>query len=771
MIMGLGMTILISVMILLLNVFLDIFSDDIAHMLTKMPRMRQYTYQAPVLLLCAADQNNAKCQQICVDRGGGWEFQTAGDRRLCRGPDDYSLASMQQELAARNKIASLTPEQQDENSNVVLEFFGMIGAHIESVTVYPSRAALDPIQETLAELRAVNDELPSRLPFYYMMVQIGFVILAVVILVAIIYWVLEDTPIGEKARGVSMIKGAITVAAFSLIIPLAWDPAAIFMENSAMYIMGVDGQHAGDITKRVVLKAGAVEYRGFDPVAMFNELIWHPGGLIGGLTDTVTGQLQEVFLNTILALARAQAVVLTVLLLFITSIVRVEVTMLAVMMYPITGALALLPIFTNYGLHKVVHTHIIGGLIAPITGAIIFAGGYATILAQEAAGVFPLEQWITSLTILIIASTVPIATMTWITQAAQQANATISEGFRSTMSIAMPMFSALGGAIMGGSMGGGGGGSGAKGFLGSLFGSAAGNMGGGGGGSGGGGSGTSGTTSAATAQELGGTTIPNMPATGSAPLAGHADSELDKSTSAINTGGVNPLDDAQNTITANQAAERLKYKAMAEAIAAETGSSGTSGVGTGSSETGSTGTDGAEPSDSGGDSGDESQDEPKIKPDRHGGVKASLLAGLAAGMSSVATGSLFNQQQSPLGGGMEEISKEVQQNMNAKKDAYEKSYAQAKQEAKETTAQTDAKAAAEEAEVHAREDSMTDRLAHETFMDSHKASRKSVFNMRSPTPIDGAPFGGGSGGDTGGGDAGTSGEAPSSSAKAKHNED
>ena len=552
-----------------------------------------------------------------------------------------------------------------------------------------------------------------------------------------------------------MIKGAITVAAFSLIIPLVWDPVAIFMENSAMYIMGVDGQHAGDIAKRVILKAGAVEYRGFDPVAMLNELVWHPGGLIGGVTDTVTGQLQEVFLNTILALARAQAVVLTVLLLFITSIVRVEVTMLAVMMYPITGALALLPIFTNYGLHNVVRTHIIGGLMAPITGAIIFAGGYATILAQEAAGVFPLEQWITSLTILIIASTVPIATMTWISQAAQQANATIGEGFRSTMSIAMPMFSALGGAVMGGG-GAGGIGGGAKGFLGNMFGSAAGSAATGGGGGGGG---TTKTTSATTAQGLGGTTIPNMPVGGTAPMQSPGgDSNLDKSTAAINTGKTNPMDVTERIAMANEATERRKHKAMAEAIAAEMGGSGTG-------ETG-----GGDGGDSGSDSDDNSDGETgKKSGDGPSHTKMSLLgAGMLAGFANAMNGSLFNPQQSPLGGGMGEVSKEVTKDMTKTQKQYEKAYDKETKRASADAAATQAKIDAEAAAAQAQADALTGRQSHVSTMGSDTSSGQSVLNLRSSTPTDGAPFGGGSDGGMGGSGDGRN-SSPGTAEKSSNN--
>ena len=50
--------------------------------------------------------------------------------------------------------------------------------------------------------------------------------------------------------------------------------------------------------------------------------------------------------------ARAQATVMTLVTMFITSIVRIEVTMIGIMIYPIVAALSLTPVFKEGGLYE-----------------------------------------------------------------------------------------------------------------------------------------------------------------------------------------------------------------------------------------------------------------------------------------------------------------------------------------------------------------------------------------------------------------------------------
>ena len=493
-IIAIGIALFIALITLILNIFLYTFADDVADQITRMPRMYQYDYVEPVVLLCAAQESESTCRQICNDRNSsanttlatGWTFQPAGDKFLCRGPTNMALNT--DGLYEHNRAVVQTRTGNDTLSN---SGFGSIGAHIQSAWVYPTRAAPDPIQETIAELASRNESSPSRLPFYYMMVGIGFVILAVNVMIAIVYWMFEDTPLVRQKQSVEIIRGVLTVAAFSLIMPIVWDPAAVFIENAAIFIMSPNGMHAGDVTAQVVLEAGAVKWPEFKIEDILNQIVFHPGGVWGGIQDTITGAVQEVFINIILGFARAQATVLTLISIFITSIVRVEVTMLVVMMYPIAAALALNPLFKSNKLYEEVKTHLIGGLLAPIVGAIIFVTGYATIEAQYATGVQALERWITSLTILIMASTIPVASMGYVGTAAEKATGIISEGFKTSMSVAAPVLGAAGGMMS--SMGGGGmvkaigsmGSSMAGGAMGGLAGGA---MGGGGGGGGGGGS-------------------------------------------------------------------------------------------------------------------------------------------------------------------------------------------------------------------------------------------------------------------------------------------
>ena len=497
-ILAIGIGLVIALVTLFLNIFLYTFADDVADMITKMPRMYQYSYMAPVVLLCDfPKESKDTCRTVCESRNviegppeSQWKFVPSGDRMLCEGPTDLSVATGQIDSINR-QIGQKRAGHENPTSTVL----GSVGL-IQSVFVYPSRAAEDPIKATIDEYATKQEDRPSRVPFYYMMVGIGLAILLINTLIAIVYWLFEDTPLMKLEQSMTMFRGIITVGIIMLIIPIVWDPLVIFIENSAMFIMSPGGKYAGDVAAQVVLEAGAVRWPDFNMEQILSNIIFHPGGVWGGIGDVINGAVQETFVQVIMGFARAQATVMTLVTMYITSIIRVEITMVAVMMYPIAAALSLNPLFKGNELFGAVKAHIIGGLIAPITGAIIFVTGYATIEAQYATGALALERWITALTILIIASTVPVATMKWVGAAAADAKAIIGDSISTAMKVGAPMLGAAG-ALFAGGAGGGGGGGGIVGAAGSIIaGSTAGAVGSAVGGSGGGRGGGGGSISA-----------------------------------------------------------------------------------------------------------------------------------------------------------------------------------------------------------------------------------------------------------------------------------
>ena len=444
-----GFAILITLITIMLNIFLGIFADDVAGWITEMPRMNQYQYAKPEVFLCA-DANPGYCEQVCDSKGNGWMFWIDGDRFLCQSPRDMSL---DKSLSYYNN--RVVTGQTEQDGNLFVAFIGdTLGSAYTnafvSPFVYPTRAAPDPIRETIAEVFSPRADAPSRLPFYYMMAGIGYVILAINVLIAVIYWIFEDTPLVQQKQSMSMIKKSLEVGVFIMIIPIVWDPLAIFVENAALFIMSPNGMYAGDVAAQVVLRAGAVQFPDVNLDSIASDIINSPIGPINAIGESIGQSSQSFFVEIILSLARAQATVMTLISMFIVSIVRIEVTMIAVMMYPIAAALGITPIFRSNKLTVEVNAHIIGGLTAPIVGAIIFTVGYSSLLAGQATGDWPLDVWITSLTILIMASIIPTSSMTWIAKAEERAFSIIGDSIKTSMTAGTMMAAGIGGAMAAG---------------------------------------------------------------------------------------------------------------------------------------------------------------------------------------------------------------------------------------------------------------------------------------------------------------------------------
>ena len=487
-VMALAIVIFIGLITAILNVVMHTFGDDVAEWITEMPTLREYNYTKQDVFLCA-ESNAQTCKLMCdtaseADWGLGvghaeWKFDDSNPSQItCTSPYTDSIASqmikwrVDEEEKARQ--AKLRPDIAYEKTDTIKYLQALWQSTTEVVTFLPNvihyvvtnpdtgeeeerqiknvaamastyhtRVVPNPIEETFAKLDPKNETGKSRLPFYWMLAGIGFVILLINVMIGIIYWIFEDTPLKARENGMDMIKKSFYVGIYILLIPLIWDPVAVFMENSALFIMSIDGQHPGDITSKVILEAGAITFPNIDVWAFISEV--ETSGL-----ETLGTALQNTFLVILLGVARAQATVLTMITMLITNIVRVEVTMLAVMIYPIAGALAITPIFKDNQLSSAVNKNILGGITAPIIGAVIFVIGYATLESMVVTDAWAIDKWITALTIMIMASTVPVATMTWVGSTVTQATSIIGGSFKTAMSVGAPVLGAVGGMMSGG---------------------------------------------------------------------------------------------------------------------------------------------------------------------------------------------------------------------------------------------------------------------------------------------------------------------------------
>ena len=203
--------------------------------------------------------------------------------------------------------------------------------------------------------------------------------------------------------------------------------------------MSPDGRHAGDITALVILEAGTITWPEANFNDVFNNIMSNPLGILGGLGEAIGKSLQDIFVGLILSFAKAQATVMTVIALFITSIIRVEITMIVLMMYPIAVAIHIMPFFgQTETLYQKVKETMIAAPMAPVLGGIVFVIGFASLESLQAVDEWALDRWIVALTILHLASGIPIAGIAWVSEIANKTTDIINSSMQTAMTVGAP---------------------------------------------------------------------------------------------------------------------------------------------------------------------------------------------------------------------------------------------------------------------------------------------------------------------------------------------
>lgn len=458
----------------LANLFIFEFGDEVAYMITKMPRLHEYDYVTPVIGVCRHEGGGRveECAASCRSAGGSFDEGSM----TCRGPSGRPAAAVAEPcldfMGDGDPAGYMMMYESDGEFRsafhdacpgmTIREATGTDGLFPAPIDWtadnphYEERVMPSPLDETVAELASRSDEPASRIAYYYALAGIGIGMLVVAMLLAAAKWMIEDTPLIEEDRrdGIRTIKSSAFAIVYIMLLPLVWDPAAIFLENAALLLMAVDGRDPGAVTLEVVRIAGSIYVPDLNPEGIFNALWLNQPGLYGNLGDALTDAFQGIVLNTVMAMARALSVTLTMVAIFITSVVRVEITMLAVMLYPLALGLRHLPYFKENAFSAEVVRHLQGAVLAPVLGAIIFAGGYATLLAGAgSASSHAIEAWLTSLIVLILASTIPTATMGWVGKASQAANQIVMRSLDAGIKTALPVMSAAGAMLPVGGLG------------------------------------------------------------------------------------------------------------------------------------------------------------------------------------------------------------------------------------------------------------------------------------------------------------------------------
>lgn len=314
----------------------------------------------------------------------------------------------------RQDISDLEDEKIDALKNNDIE-------KIEEIT-----EQIDVLEQEITDL-GYPVEPNVNLRLYWLFGSFSSILLVVIMMISGILLLLEKASLGiQQGMAKKMFLSSIFGLVVIFMIPEVWDPIAVTIEDTALYMLNPfgDGEPQDTITKLWCKMGVCVEDSA--------SLIYADEQLLNSdINDTLVSNLdsigQDIFVNLFLGFFRITATSMVSLLFFITAIVRIEFTMIIVITMPLWILFRFIPVLKK--LSQIIFTSFIGCCFAPIIVALILFVGeqYTTAHPTEA-----LQQWITVLAIATLAQTFLIILAPILQSTISQANSTVSTGIQST---------------------------------------------------------------------------------------------------------------------------------------------------------------------------------------------------------------------------------------------------------------------------------------------------------------------------------------------------
>lgn len=251
------------------------------------------------------------------------------------------------------------------------------------------------------------------LAMYGLMVQIAFGLFGALLMLAGISYFFEELSVVRPGTAQAMVSRMAVLAPLYLALPLAWDTAAILIESASLYLMDPFGGDPHARTARLWCMMGSavctVDGTSVDPLDAFGAGAFERGSALdvgawsAVLQDPLAGEGFAV--NVLLALFKGFAVMFMTAMMFVLSAVRVMLTEVVVVSFPLVTAVGLVPWINTSRISELFQQNLVGLALAPLMSALVLSVGVSAIDSQQMP---PLRAWFQLLSVGFLAVFFPV---------------------------------------------------------------------------------------------------------------------------------------------------------------------------------------------------------------------------------------------------------------------------------------------------------------------------------------------------------------------------
>ena len=270
--------------------------------------------------------------------------------------------------------------------------------------------------EGLPQLTGPPGELAASHPslaMYGLMVQVAFGLFAVLLMLAGVSYFFEELSVVRPGTAQAMVARMAVLAPLYLALPLVWDTAALLIESSSLYLMDPFGGDPRGRTARLWCMMGSaactVDGTTVDPLDAFAAGAFERESALS--LETWSGVLQSPLagegfaVNVLLALFKGFAVMFMTAMMFVLSAVRVLLTEVIVVSFPLVTAIGLVPWINTSRISELFQQNLVGLSVAPLMSAVVLSVGMSAIDSQEMP---PLRAWFQMLSVGFLAVFFPV---------------------------------------------------------------------------------------------------------------------------------------------------------------------------------------------------------------------------------------------------------------------------------------------------------------------------------------------------------------------------
>ncbi len=258
-------------------------------------------------------------------------------------------------------------------------------------------------------------ELFPSIAMYGLMVKIAMGIFVVLIMLAGVSYFFEEFNLVRPGTAYGMLAKLVILIPIYLVLPYLWDTVALVIESSSLYLMDPFGGDPHSRTARLWCLMGSVACSidgttSVDPVGIFDDVGGYDrdGTLdLESWNESLQNPLfgEDLLVNVILSLFKGFAVMFMTAMMFVLSAVRVMLTEIIIVAFPLVTAIGLIPWINTGRISAMFQQNLVGLAMAPIMSALVLSVGISTIDSQELP---PLRMWFQLLSVGFLAVFFPV---------------------------------------------------------------------------------------------------------------------------------------------------------------------------------------------------------------------------------------------------------------------------------------------------------------------------------------------------------------------------